>query len=66
MEGGMKMPDRKLLARIEKLGADIDSCADALRKLKIGCPEWMKTNNRLFNLIAKRDRLLEEAKRAAG
>ena len=58
------MPDKKVLARIDKLGYEIDKSADKLRSLKIGCDEWMRENNRLFNLIAKRDRLLESVKKS--
>lgn len=52
------MPDKKTMARIDKLGKDIDACADSLRKLKIGTDAWMKMNDKLFNTIAKRDRLM--------
>ena len=52
------MPDKKVLARIDRLGHEIDSCAIELQKIKIGTDEWLKKNDRLFNLIAKRDRLL--------
>lgn len=58
------MPDKKTLIKIDKLGYEIDASADKLRKLKLGSDAWLKENNRLFNLIAKRDRLLENVKNA--
>lgn len=57
--------DKKTMARIAKLGVEIDSAADTLREMKIGSPEWMKQNDRLFNLIAKRDRLAATAEKSA-
>jgi len=59
------MPDKKTAMRITKLGAEIDSAADILRGMKIGSPEWLKQNDRLFNLIAKRDRLVATAEKSA-
>ena len=57
--------DKKTIARIAKLAAEIDSAADILRGMKIGSPEWLKQNDRLFNLIAKRDRLTATAEKSA-
>ena len=55
------MPDRRLLKKVDKLGMDIDACADALRAIKkIGSPEWLKLNDKLVNLIAKREKILAE------
>ena len=57
--------DKKTMSRIAKLGVEIDSAADTLRGMKIGSPEWMKQNDRLFDLIAKRDRLAATAEKSA-
>lgn len=55
---------KKVVKRIRKLSDEIDGEAQSLEVLKdeIGSERWMKHNTRLFNLTAKRDKLIEENK----
>lgn len=48
---------------IRKLSEDIDFECDVLEILRdeMGSPRWMKHNNRLYRLVAKRDKLLKES-----
>ena len=48
--------------KIRKLSVEIDGETQSLEVLKdeIGSERWMKHNNRLFNLLMKRDRLIKE------
>lgn len=54
---------RKLIdKKIRKLSDEIDGEVQSLEVLKdeIGSDRWMKHNNRMFNLIGKRDKLMRE------
>lgn len=51
---------KTLSMRIVELDRKIDSAADILRGMKIGSPEWMKQNDKLFNLVAKRERIIAQ------
>lgn len=48
--------------RVRKLSDEIDGEVESLEVLRdeLGSERWNKHNNRLYNLIAKRDRLLKE------
>ena len=48
--------------RIRKLSDEIDGEVESLEVLwdELGSERWHRHNNRLYNLIAKRDRLLKE------
>lgn len=50
--------------KIRKMSEEIDFLVDGLEVLRgeVGSERYMKKYNRLFNLLAKRDRLLDEAK----
>lgn len=54
---------KRIYKRIRKLSDDIQCEEDSLGVLRdeIGSERWMKHNNRMYNLIVKRDKLLKEA-----
>ena len=54
---------KKVEKKIGKLSNDIDFETDALNLLhdEMGSDRWMKHNNRLYSLVAKRDALIKEA-----
>ena len=53
---------KKVEKRVRKLSDEIDGEVESLEVLRdeIGSERWSKHNNRLFNLIAKREVLIAE------